>query len=225
MTNKINIDEDGKLLFGEYPQSKYKAEVPSDINKDEKGYYIVNDLKLVLHNKEYYIVEPIAWTICYFDNNYSDRAVLISDCILDSTIFSKEETDYTRSKLRQMLNGTFLDKAFNEEELSSLDKYQMEIQESFISNPIIKDLVFAVDTMEIEWTECQEAYLTDYSIATGCKEAYKGTGYFWLRNKAFGMTMRAAEGNNITCSHLLEGVGLRPCILLKGKKEKYGEFY
>lgn len=87
------IDEMDTVTFGSYPQSSTSA------------------------NK----LEPIEWVVLERDHK-NNRALLLSKYILDNVSFNSEpkECKWKDSELRQWMNQTFYDKAFNENEKNQI---------------------------------------------------------------------------------------------------------
>ena len=62
-------------------------------------------------------VEPIKWRVLEINNG---EALILSEKILDTHMFSEESNNYADSEIRRWLNNEFYNKAFNEEEKSRI---------------------------------------------------------------------------------------------------------
>ena len=121
-----------KVLMGEYPQGLKAEDVTVSEEPSEDGYYLGSDgeryarLTTASHNlskvgcvcefeagKDYYFkVEPIMWSVV---ERYDGKMLLICDKSLYTSSFG-ETTSYMKSKVREELNGKFLNTAFTEEQ-------------------------------------------------------------------------------------------------------------
>lgn len=119
------IDEMDTVTFGSYPQSSTSADK----------------------------LEPIEWIVLERDSK-NNRALLLSKYILDNVSFNSEhkECKWKDSELRQWMNQTFYDKAFNENEKNQI------VEDSHISDGFsddkevdtVTDKVFILSETEVK---------------------------------------------------------------------------
>lgn len=130
------------VYFGEYPQTLASTEAVSNMGNtpDNQGYYTstydqerykkviaspygsqytfsTNDT-IVDGNTYFFKVEPIQWRILH--TNQNNEAFLLSELVLDFTHFDDTTNDWIVSDLRDFLNTTFKDQAFNTTEQSHI---------------------------------------------------------------------------------------------------------
>ncbi|MFI3252556.1 MAG: DUF6273 domain-containing protein, partial [bacterium] len=165
------------IIFGEYPQSLYKGNIPTDLEKNEDGYFYIYGNKVEKVGNLYYKVEPIEW--CVFNNNGIKH--IMSKNILDCSVMSNgKKFNYEKSILRAFFNNEFINKAFTKEQ-------QELIKESNIDG--LKDKIYTLSEEEIEELELNFiSSATLYAIKKGCRYKENRASEWWSRTKASGHT-------------------------------------
>lgn len=81
--------------------------------------------------------EPIEWLVLKKQNG---KAILMSDKILHSMVFAADDSDYSKSDVRNWLNGAFYNTAFSEEEKSRLVSVDCD-KVTLLSYETVKELL------------------------------------------------------------------------------------
>ncbi len=102
---KDDVTEQEYVFYGSYPQT-----LISDISGLDSSEYVSLDNK-------YFKVEPIRWNIVMEENGV---AMLISDIILDACKYDDEIIDFDYSYIKEFLNNSFYNTAFNNEEKENI---------------------------------------------------------------------------------------------------------
>ena len=190
------IDEMDTVTFGSYPQSSTSA----------------NE------------IDPIEWIVLERDYK-NNRALLLSKYILDNVSFNSEPKDckWKESELRQWINHTFYDKAFNDNEKSQI------VEDSHISDKFfddekvdtVSDKVFILSEFEAS------KYFKRYDMTEENKRlATRGTNYaknvvnngikLWVRENTgentFGITENGIFYNRIVERYKDEALKFEWCI-------------
>lgn len=190
------IDEMDTVTFGSYPQSSTSADK----------------------------LEPIEWIVLERDSK-NNRALLLSKYILDNVSFNSEhkECKWKDSELRQWMNQTFYDKAFNENEKNQI------VEDSHISDGFrddkevdtVTDKVFILSELEAK------KYFKRYDMTEeNRKLATRGTNYaknvdnngtkLWVRENTgentFGITEDGIFYNRIVERYKDEALKFEWCI-------------
>ena len=190
------IDEMDIVTFGSYPQSSTYADK----------------------------LEPIEWIVLERDSK-NNRALLLSKYILDNVSFNSEpkECKWKDSELRQWMNQTFYDKAFNENEKNQI------VEDSHISDGFRDDK--EVDTVTdkvfiLSETEAKK-YFKRYDMTEENKRlATRATNYaknvdnngikLWVRENTgentFGITEDGIFYNRIVERYKDEALKFEWCI-------------
>lgn len=119
------------IYFGEYPQTIKADDVTVTDTTDSRGYYLGSDGKYyarviadpwglsytfstgasVTDGTEYYFkVEPIRWRILSEEDGV---AFILCDSIIDNQRYDDASNNYAESEIREWLNATFYETAFN----------------------------------------------------------------------------------------------------------------
>lgn len=190
------IDEMDTVTFGSYPQSSTSA--------DE--------------------LEPIEWIVLERDSK-NNRALLLSKYILDNVSFNSEHKicKWKDSELRQWMNQTFYDKAFNENEKNIVveDSHISDIVRDDKEVDTVSDKVFILSEHEAK------KYFKRYDMTEENRRlATRGTNYaknvdnngikLWVRENTgentFGITEDGVFYNRIVERYKDEALKFEWCI-------------
>ncbi|MDR1697746.1 MAG: DUF6273 domain-containing protein [Erysipelotrichaceae bacterium] len=175
----------------EYNGAEYERVIPTPVvtNPDEPTF---DDGSIIHSNMAYYFkVEPIMWRL--LDPN---SGLLVSEMLLEGGLFDDDSGDWETSMLRDYLNTTFYQKAFDaaEKELLGLTDYPISDGNNPTNTSTTADYVtlltaadyeneaygFATDTSRV-------ARVTEYALATGIEyrnmAGFGYTGSYYTRTK------------------------------------------
>ena len=160
------IDEMDTVTFGSYPQSSTSA------------------------NK----LEPIEWVVLERDHK-NNRALLLSKYILDNVSFNSEHKacKWKDSELRQWMNQTFYDKAFNDNEKNQI------LEDTHISNTSFDENVDAVTdkVFILSEAEVRKYFKRFYMDEENKRLATRGTNYAKnVDNNGIKLWVRENTGEN-----------------------------
>lgn len=115
------------VLFGMYPDKRVEADgltkSITDAEYDDNGIAEVKGIKYFRTGEDgkysYYVMNDITWRVVSEDK---DKCVLMSEHAIDAVQFNDEysDIDWNNSSLRNWLNKTFYDIAFNDEQKKNM---------------------------------------------------------------------------------------------------------
>ena len=160
------IDEMNTVIFGSYPQSSTSA------------------------NK----LEPIEWVVLERDYK-NNRALLLSKYILDNVSFNSKHKacKWKDSELRQWINQTFYEKAFNDNEKNQI------LEDTHISNTSFDENVDAVTdkVFILSEAEARKYFKRFYMDEENKRLATRGTNYAKnVDNNGINLWVRENTGEN-----------------------------
>ena len=160
------IDEMDTVTFGSYPQSSTSADK----------------------------LEPIEWIVLERDSK-NNRALILSKYILDNVSFNSEhkECKWKDSELRQWMNQTFYDKAFNDNEKNQI------LEDTHISNTSFDENVDAVTdkVFILSEAEARKYFKRYYMDEENKRLATRGTNYAKnVDNNGIKLWVRENTGEN-----------------------------
>ena len=160
------IDEMDTVTFGSYPQSSTSADK----------------------------LEPIEWVVLERDYK-NNRALLLSKYILDNVSFNSEHKacKWKDSELRQWMNRTFYDKAFNDNEKNQI------LEDTHISNTSFDENVDAVTdkVFILSEAEARKYFKRFYMDEENKRLATRGTNYAKnVDNNGIKLWVRENTGEN-----------------------------
>ncbi|MBR2788981.1 MAG: hypothetical protein IKD94_07435 [Erysipelotrichaceae bacterium] len=200
------------VYFGEYPKSEVsgsdalvKAEwINDETESDGKRYKRVKDGK----DYRYFIYEPLRWRVIEKNDN---KAVLLSDQIIDSAPYNYEATDvnWENCDLRLFIHEEIYENAFTDKEkqsiintdISNLDNYYFGTE----CGEDTSDYIYILSEEDIFYSDKAAAHgfsrsdgvtdlsrrfmPTEYAIARGAwassSTSTKGLGYWILRTNGY----------------------------------------
>ncbi|MDD6235212.1 MAG: DUF6273 domain-containing protein [Lachnospiraceae bacterium] len=230
------------VLFGMYPEKRVGAgeltKSITDAEYDDNGVAEVKGIKYFRTGEDgkysYYIMNDITWRVVSEDK---DKCVLMSEYAIDAVQFNDEYTDidWNNSSLRNWLNKTFYDIAFNDEQKK--DMISMSTASSrnpdygFVSGGGVSDMVsifsaeecsegangFAGDRKAADKDRlCRP---TEFAADRGVYTDTEGYCKWWLRT--CGVNMALEMFTNTTGVFACDGyyvigtdIGVRPVITI-----------
>lgn len=190
----IDVTNEGEKYRGVYftsyrPFNLEYSSSESNSYQDDNGYYT--------YKVYWFKYEPIKWQII---DNSDGKAFLFADIALDSQAYHSLSNNYANSTIREWLNGTFYNVAFNDiqkELIQTTTVVNSSWSTGFSSNPYAcsntSDKVFLLSYREAESLTSDKARTrksTDYAKSQGCRQASAsiygngaaGNSLWWLRS-------------------------------------------
>ena len=226
--NTIYERENDVIYFGEYPQTVKNRYVTVSDTPDSRGYYLGSDNEYyarvvatpyesgytfssdasITSGQEYYFkVEPIKWRIISENNG---TAVLLCESIIASRRYDDLNNNYAESEIREWLNDSFYNTAFNNLEKSII--HAISVDNSVASTGYSENSNTCENTVDniyllshIEAISLDKSLraknVSDYARASGAListsylEAHNGNGLWMLRTPNDAYTHFISECN------------------------------
>ncbi len=257
------FDNDSKTVtYGLYPQAHVSdTTILTELNKltttESNGWYLYNDTyyakltakpyssgytfddktTIVSGTTYWFKCEPIKWKILETsDNTYT----LLSTVLLDAHRYDSSSNNYANSEIRDWLNGTFLNSAFNLDS-SLIQKTTVDNSASTTNSSSnsyacsnTNDKIYLLSyrdylktsygfTSSTSLTTTRECKTTDYARANGARyntdSSYLYNGWYWTRSPYSGNSYNASsvhsDGHLNRSSVDYSGNCLRPSLQIK----------
>lgn len=175
--------------------------------------------------------EPIKWRVLSVEGN---EAFVVADKALDCQPYNKTEEDVTweTCTLRQWLNSTFLDAAFDEEEKSAIKTTTVVNEDSIFfgteGGNTTLDQIFLLLPNEVKnpsygfnsecytESETRECKASAYAVENNCwtsSDSYAGNCFWWLRSPG-GMKVNYDSWVGVGGHVCSDDCGVRPALNL-----------
>lgn len=164
--------------------------------------------------------EPIKWRVLSVEGN---EAFVVADKALDCKRYNQtyEDVTWETCTLRQWLNSTFLDAAFNEEEQSAIKTTTVVNEDDFLfgtwGGNTTSDKIFLLSQNEVKnpsygfnseyntESETRQCKASAYAVANNCvptsSDGYAGNCQWWLRSPGLNSCDASDVLYNGWCSH------------------------
>lgn len=195
--------EDNCVYIGEYPQSIKADDVTVSSKTDARGYFLGSDgAYYSTASSRYFKVEPIKWRIIDVDTT-TNEALVVCDSEIESMSFDKSDNNYVQSDIREWLNGTFYNVAFNDAQ----KQYILNFGRDGFN---ILDSVWLPNYAEITGNYGASPNKSDYYTRRG------GASYYWLRTPSdlFSYEMTSSGRHDVKDTQ----VGVVPVLKLRLNK-------